>query len=707
MNILINFFFTVYILCFFFLVFSTYIVSSYKLNSYKQRNILIIFLTLIAYIGIPAVITMSSMSNFLMKNYHFPSFDNFSSYHNMAFAYLREHYLTNYKLIMIFLFFISSLFMFGYVNKFFKYAKIIEDKYEKYDLTSKLSVSFLTFGLAPILQGLEYLSKQNKVGTIRELEEGNEVIRDIKSAENRLVTELLVRNSTGYKFFKNFRLPKHIEVLNLLIIGGMGAGKTAFLTPIILQFFELKYRSLILDNKGDFCELLGEKEGVTILSPFDARSPAWNVAEDVATELEAIEFISQLIPLTGGNGDFFALAARDIALGSIKFLQKTKPYNWNMNEVLETVASENILRILEEYHPGGLQTLRDCGYDPKTGKLLVGETSAGIFQNIRASLQNFDILARAWPKTVDGFSIKKWAKGEEEKTLFLIVPFKQLYPEISGFFSGIVIDLFVNETLNLPESRERRLGLFLDELGAIPRVKSLANGAKLLRGMGVCMFVGIQEVGVIRKKYEKDGGTEVILNAFSSKMVGRAETPEYAEYFVRMFGKNRYKKITRTRSMGTSGKYSLSLSEEQVVEDAISTGELSSIPPATLKHGAIFFLKISEMPVIFKLRFPIIPIKRPYKKCIEPEWMKRPSKEISIGLASNLINNEINQPKIDQNLEKMLTDMNKSNNFIHNENSSNCEKIKDENKEIESTIEHKKITDNDETITLNLDSLNF
>ena len=234
--------------------------------------------------------------------------------------------------------------------------------------------------------------------------------------------------------------------------------------------------------------------------------------------------------------------------------------------------------------------------------------------------------------------------------------------------------------------------------GHIPRVKSLANGAKLLRGMGVCMFVGIQEVGVIRKKYEKDGGTEVILNAFSSKMVGRAETPEYAEYFVRMFGKNRYKKITRTRSMSASGKYSLSLSEEQVVEDAIATGELTSIPPATLKHGAIFFLKISEMPVIFKLKFPIIPIKRPYQKCLEPEWMKRPSKEISLGLASNLKNNEINQPKIDQNLETMLADINKSNNFIHNENSSDCEKIKDENKET---------TDNDETLNLNLDSLNF
>ena len=238
--------------------------------------------------------------------------------------------------------------------------------------------------------------------------------------------------------------------------------------------------------------------------------------------------------------------------------------------------------------------------------MFVGETASGIFAQIRANLQSFEILAKAWPITKDGFSVRRWARGEDENTLFVIVPFMQIYPNISGFFSSIVIDIFINETLNLPDSKERRVGLFLDELGAVPRIKSLANATKMFRSKGGCIFVGIQEVGVVRSKYQEDGGTESILNGFSIKLIGRAETSEYAEYFVKSFGKNKYKKITRSRSMDSYGKRSTSTSEEIVIEDTINSGELLCIPPAGLKTGAYFYLKMSEIPVIFKLKWPIM-----------------------------------------------------------------------------------------------------
>ena len=659
-----------------------------------------ILLTLVG--GIQPVFEMALVGKFLAENYIFPKFGDMISYHTMAFNYLRKNHFSAFNMLAIVAFFVLSICMYRYVNNFFKYAKLIDNKYKIYEFFSKLSISILSFGMFIIFQFFEFLLTQNRFGTFRKLEEGNEVIRDFIKAKNRLKTELLIRKAQGFKLIKELRIPKHIEVLNLLIVGGMGSGKTVFLTPIILQFFDLKYPSFILDNKGDFCELLGEKEGVVILSPFDLRSLVWDVSEDISTELEAIEFVSQLIFLPGGSGDFFAHAARDIALGAIKYLQETKPFNWHMNEVLEVIANEELLRILEKYHPGGLQTLRDCGYSVKTGKLFVGETSASILQNVRAYLKNFELLSRAWPKTTDGFSVKKWARGEAKDTLFLIVPFKQLYPEISGFFSGIIIDLFVNQTLNLPDSKERRMGLFLDELGAIPRVKSLANGAKLLRAKGVCMFVGIQEVGVIRKKYEMDGGTETILNAFSIKLIGRAETPEYAEYFVRVLSKNKYKKTTRSRSNNSSGGHSISLCEETVVEDAISSGELMSIPPANVKNGAIFFLKMSDIPVIFKLKIKINVEKGKYLGNIEPEWIKRSVKAIKIGFEKTEVK-ELDLPyKIDEN--------NILNLFHEKENIET--KLKENS--------HENCIENDETLkdndrksikkennSLDLDSLNF
>lgn len=592
--------------------------------------------------------------------YKFPrnkNFDFIINYHQACFLYLNDKILTIPNILFAFIFYVSAIFAFGEASYMYNIASKYEEKLYKYKVILISSFSFLTLGFYPIMFLLNIISETKKIGTFRKLIEGNEVIRDFSKSEKRLRSELTLREPIGYRFYKNLRFPKHIEVLNILITGGMGSGKTVFLAPITLEFYERNYRSVILDNKEDFCQLLAGRKGVTILSPFDARSPAWDVSQDIENELEAIEFVSQLIPTHGSSNDIFAEAARDLVLGAIKYLQNTKPKSWSIGDVLPVLSRNDLLTIFKEHHAGGLETLKDCFEED--GKLIVGETSAKFFQNVRTNLKNFELLAKAWPNSKDGFSVKKWSRDQVKNVLFLIVPFKQIYPEISGFFSSIVLNSFIKESLNLPDSRTRRLGLFLDELGAIPRVAMLANGGKLLRAKGVCVFVGIQEVGVVRKKYEQDGGTEVLLNAFSTKIVGRAETPEYAEYFVRAFGKNKYEKTTRSKSTDSSGKISYSFSKEEVFEDAISTGEILSIPPASMKTGAIFYFKCSELPVIFKLKFPIIPLERPYAGNVIPEWLNNINNNNSLIPEKLNINNmneislNINNPNVVASIDSL------------------------------------------------------
>ena len=127
------------------------------------------------------------------------------------------------------------------------------------------------------------------------------------------------------------------------------------------------------------------------------------------------------------------------------------------------------------------------------------------------------------------------------------------------------------------------------------------------------------------------------------------ETPEYAEYFVRLFGKNRYKKITRNRSLDSRGRSSISSSQEEAIEDAISSGELLSIPPASLKVGAMFYVKTSERPTIFKLKFPIIPLERPYPDSVEADWLKRGNTNESVQTISPDLSK-----KIDENIKNNL-----------------------------------------------------
>jgi len=627
-------------------IFSISLFKRYTLTNLKEKHYYVKFFLLFAFIFLFIILSLRTaimfyeLMLFFDDLYSFPkkkSLDYIIDYHQDCLMYISDKILTFNTIIFTSIFYIAAICVFAESIYIYNIASRFEKKFYKYKIILISSFSILTLGFYPVVWILKLISESKKIGTFKKLLEGNEVIRDYSKAERRLKTELSLREPTGYRFYKNLRFPRHIEVLNILVTGGMGSGKTVFLAPITLEFYERKYRSVILDNKEDFCQLLSGKEGVKILSPFDARSLIWDISQDVENELEAIEFVSQLIPTFGTSNDIFAEAARDLTLGAIKFLQNTKPRNWLISEVLETIQRDDLLSIFKAHHPGGLQILKDC--QEINGKIVIGETSAGFFQNVRANLKNFEMLAKAWPNSKNGFSVKKWSRDEVKDVLFLIVPFKQIYPEISGFFSSIVLNTFIKESLNLPDSKSRRLGLFLDELGAIPRVSSLANGGKLLRAKGVCMFVGVQEVGVIRKKYEQDGGTEVLLNGFSTKIIGRAETPEYAEYFTRLFGKNKYEKTTRSKSTDSSnGKTSYSFSKEEIFEDAISTGEFLSIPPASMKTGAIFYFKTSEFPTIFKLKFPIIPLERPYPGNVIPEWLSNINNNNNSLIPENLLN---------------------------------------------------------------------
>ncbi len=714
---------TFYIIFFAVLVFSYWKVLAYDTidSNAKKKSSLKIFISF--FPAITASFLIFDLIAFYVNDYNFPGFNRganyFENYHKAVYLYLNDHYFSVAKIVSLIAFIFITLYYFTESNFFFKYAKKIDKKLEIYDTLTQVSFSVLSFSFYPILKAFDFLISQNKIGTFRILIDGNEVIRDMKKSEKRLRIELIARKSTGYKIYKELRIPKRLEVLNMLIVGGMGAGKTVIIAPITLQFFVYKYQSLIVDNKGDFCQLLAGKEGVIVFSPFDGRSPIWAIAEDVETELEAIEFVSQMIPVHGGSNDFFALAARDLTLGSIKYLQKTKSKKWTMGEVLTTIASDEFLKILAEYHPGALQTLRDCGYD-ESGKLIIGETSAGIFQNVRASLQNFEILSKAWPTSEGGFSVKKWIRGERKDVIFVILAFKQLYKEISGFFCGLIVNSFIKECLNLVDSKERRIGLFLDELGAIPRINTLADGLKLLRSKGVCTFGGVQEVGVVKKKYEIDGGTEVLVNGFSLKLIGRAETPEYAEYFQRLFSKNRYKKVIRNKSIDSKGRSSISTSEEEVVEDAIATGELTSIPPASVEDGAIFYVKTSEIPAIFKLRFPIILLERPYPDTVEADWIKNINIESLENQNTNiqLNNSKGNNSNINSNnilnvddlvLEDISDLENKQKEEIKIEE---VKEIKEDEKEVKEESEEQENKDNSNTNkkieeNINYDALNF
>ena len=578
-----------------------------------------------------------------------------------------EYSLSNARFVCFILLVLSSFMYFKFSKKYTSSTKRMKG-IER--LLLNIVTSFLTLFIYPIYKGIKFLIDDSNTGTRRILKEGCEVIRDPKEAEKRLRIELAEVKNPGILFYKDVAIPYETESTNFLFMGGMGAGKTyAYMMRILRQFFVRGNRTIVSDVKGDFCEVFGGNEGVKILAPLDARSIAWDISVDVSSELEALEFVAYMIPLDnhGSAAAYFQQAARDIITGVIMYLQAEKTKQWSVVDIFKVVNDKaQLISALKNYRDGALEHIQDSGFD-EAGNFMPSKQTTGILSDIRAHFQNLEILAKAWPNSCGGFSIKKYARGEDPSIKMLIIPFVSYYRTFSEFFSAMVLDFFFRSCFSLPDSFNERFGVFLDELGVLPRVPSFVEATKTLRTRGGSMFVCFQDCGVINSKYSKEGGTEEIFNGFATKCIGIARTAEYAEYFVRAFGENTYERILKSRQVDSRGRYSVNTVKDIVVEDAIVSGELLNLPKASRENPiATMFVQIEGIPIIFKLAMPIQGEEKKYKHSVMSEWVDAPPKKIGssiIDLKSVLIEKEVEKSeKVIQNKTENLQEKSQESN---------------------------------------------
>jgi type IV secretory pathway TraG/TraD family ATPase VirD4 len=503
-------------------------------------------------------------------------------------------------------------------------------------------IFILSFGLVPLFILLSRLFVSNDPETDRKLLNGTKVERDEEFAIETLKSDLIKFGGNPFKkhikegmeLFLGIKIPEYFEVLNFLIAGGMGSGKTsAFFMPIAKQVFDRGDFIILPDVKGDFSQVFSGEKGVMIFSPIDERSFIWAIGKDIKTRVDAEEFSATLIQ-SSNDDNFFTLAARDILSGILQALQAEKKEDWNFKDIIEVSSSlPTIYRCLQLYRPGALQVLSDT---PDEGRGVVGKQSAGVLGTLRAYTQVFDTLSEVWPDTKNGFSLSEWIKSIDKKESdrvfsnqirMIILPYREEFSKLTGFFVSVVLNHLFREIMSLKDSKERKIHCMIDEAGVFPRIPSLAPVSKTGRSKGLRLYFGLQEVGVINSIFKQDGGKETILNSFSIKLVGRAETPEFANYFSSTFGKNTYKKMNKSSGKDSKGNIHTNRTAERVVEDAITSGELLEIPAASLENGAIFYVRIPGCSIV-RLRLPINPTKKKYPNIVESKILTESKKVV-------------------------------------------------------------------------------
>lgn len=166
-------------------------------------------------------------------------------------------------------------------------------------------------------------------------------------------------------------ITKDRETRHDLIIGSVGGGKTQTLLPYMRAARERGDRMLVFDLKGDFTPDFpsrpmphdGQQVEVedVIFAPWDSRSMAWAVAQDVDTLAAAREFAARMIPEAQGGSPFWSNAARQVLIANLVELQSTLPEKWGFSDLAKKLVRpiDELADAARIYFPEALKALSD------------------------------------------------------------------------------------------------------------------------------------------------------------------------------------------------------------------------------------------------------------------------------------------------------------------------------------------------------------
>ncbi len=322
-------------------------------------------------------------------------------------------------------------------------------------------------------------------------------------------------------------MPGEIAEGNFLVTGAIGTGKTVMhrelmrsVVPTILP--GTSRCALVYDLK---CDLLSELHSmqpasdVIVFNPADNRSVAWDIAADVKTPDEAVNFAQALIlraELPGGQ--FFTHAACAIVTGVINSLNRTHSKNWDLRRlILLTTIRSKLERVL-------------AGSD-LIGQYFEPRTFANIHSSIVTRMAEFKAIAALWKHTGSKISLKEWLSARG--SILVLAENLKLHPSLQHI-NRCAFTTISTAFLSEPESpKESRLWFFCDDLvgaGWLDLLPALMNA----RSKGVRCVLGFQDIEGLGSVYGNPVTPPEILNlcrSISWLKTNSAKTAEWASNF--------------------------------------------------------------------------------------------------------------------------------------------------------------------------------
>ncbi len=402
----------------------------------------------------------------------------------------------------------------------------------------------------------------------------------------------LVPLETGYFRLGSVLLPQRAACGHLAVVGATGSGKT-LLQRLLMQSVlpgispGSGRRALIYDAKQDMLSLLagmGIQAPVHLLNPLDARSVAWDMAEDITSPAAALQAATLLIPKAAHDAyPFFSNAARPLLYGMLLALILKAPRRWTLRHAVLILREESVLRRMLEAQD-------------ETRYLLQYFEHPATFQNIHSTiltrLAPYEIIAAAWDRAKIRVSLRRWVTGESILVLGNDEENRAALDTINQLIFKRVSELILAQPEVEPD-HPRLTWLMLDEVRQAGKLDGLSALMTKGRSKGAAVLLGFQDINGLHDVYGREAADELI-GQCNTKALLRLNSPETARWASQVVGASEVVETRKSRSRSHSfrdngwregASFGVSFSAGVTKRDLILDSEFLDFPETTPEHG--------------------------------------------------------------------------------------------------------------------------
>jgi type IV conjugative transfer system coupling protein TraD len=354
-------------------------------------------------------------------------------------------------------------------------------------------------------------------------------------------------------------LPPSAELQHILVHGTTGTGKSTVIKELLDHIRRRGERAIVYDKSCSLVSHFYQPERDKLLNPLDQRGADWNIWRECRDKTDYENLAAALIPMTATAQDpFWVNAARTIfAAAASRLHQHTNP---RILPLLKTLLTANV---------GQLQELLK-GTEAES---LMSEKTEKTAISIKSVLATY-LKSLCYIRDVNNpFSIRQWIHDDQSKQWLFISSTGDRHESLKPLISAW-LDIAINALLSLPENRERRIWVILDELGSLQQLPYLTSALAEARKFGGCFVIGVQSVAQLAKTYGFEGGRE-ISSLLNTRFIFRAPDPEIAQWSSRNLGETLIEEVREGISYGANTiRDGVSIQKIEVQKPVVSPSEI-------------------------------------------------------------------------------------------------------------------------------------